>query len=179
MKNTRLKQIDSDQQFMLELYENYSAYLFHCAWKYTSSQSDCEDIIQDALVRLLRNVGALRRLTEKQTFTYLSLTVRSVCADRAKSKAAQEIPMDGEAISRLRPGQSHEEWSSVQWNVEVLRKHLSEHDWRLLELKYITGCSDAEIAAEVGCAAASVRSMVIRARQRARLLLSDDTRKEG
>jgi len=179
VKTTRLKQISSDQQFMLELYDTYSAFLFHCAWKYTSSQPDCEDIIQDTMVRLLRNISTLRRLTEKQTFTYLSLTVRSVYADHAKSRAAREIPTDDETLSRMRTGQSHEEWASVQWNVEVLRENLAQRDWQLLELKYITGCTDEEIAAEVGCTPASVRTLVTRARQRARLLLSGGTRKEG
>jgi len=61
----------------------------------------------------------------------------------------------------------------------VLRENLAQRDWQLLELKYITGCTDEEIAAEVGCTPASVRTLVTRARQRARLLLSGGTRKEG
>lgn len=179
MKNTQLKLIDTNQQFMLDFYDTYNGFLYHCAWKYTDSRTDCEDIIQDTLVRLLRNQETLRRLTEKQIFTYLSLTVRSVYADHAKSRAAQEIPTEDETLSRLKTGQSHEEWAAVQWDVEVLRSHLPEKDWRLLELKYITGCSDGEIAREMGCGEGSVRMLVTRARQRARLLLSEPERKEG
>ena len=63
--------------------------------------------------------------------------------------------------------------------MELLRQRLPEKDWRLLELKYITGCSDGEIAREMGCGEGSVRMLVTRARQRARLLLSEPERKEG
>ena len=179
MKSKGLKQINTNQQFMLDFYETYHGYLYHCAWKYTESKSDCEDIIQDTMVRLLRNQETLRRLTEKQIFTYLSLTVRSVYADHARSKANQEVPTEDEVLHRLKSGQSHEEWAAVQWDVELLRQRLPEKDWRLLELKYITGASDGEIARELGCGEGSVRTMVIRARQRARLMLSGDVRKEG
>lgn len=179
MKNTRLKEINANQQFMLEFYETYQAFLYHCAWKYTQSRPDCEDIIQDTMVRLLRNMDTLRRLTEKQIFTYLSLTVRSVYADHARLKSNQEVPTEDEVLGRLKTGQSHEEWAAVQWDVELLRQRLPEKDWRLLELKYITGCSDAEIAAELGCGAGSVRTLMVRARQKARLLLSEPAGKEG
>lgn len=179
MKNTRLKQINLDQQYMLTFYETYSAYLFHCAWKYTHSKADCEDIIQDTVVRLMRNISTLRGLTEKQIFTYLSLTVRSVYADKAKSRSEQEVPMEDEALARLRSGQSSEDWADVKWDVEILRSSLKEKDWRLLELKYITGCSDEEIAKELGCQTGSVRMLLTRARQRARALLSNDGRKDG
>lgn len=179
MKNTRLKQIDRSQQFMLEFYDKYSAFLFHCAWKYTSSHSDCEDIVQDALIRLLRNLDTLRSLTENQTFTYLSLTVRSVYADKAKAMKEQEIPTDDETLSRLRSGQAGEDWTNVKWDVEILRGRLPEKDWRLLELKYIAGFSDSEIAAELGYQTSSVRQLLLRARQRARAILSNDERKDG
>ena len=66
MKNTQLKLIDTNQQFMLDFYDTYNGFLYHCAWKYTDSRPDCEDIIQDTMVRLLRNQETLRRLTEKQ-----------------------------------------------------------------------------------------------------------------
>lgn len=91
----------------------------------------------------------------------------------------QEIPTDDETLSRLRSGQTGEDWTSVKWDVEILRGRLPEKDWRLLELKYIAGFSDSEIAAEIGCQTASIRMLLLRARQRARAILSNDERKDG
>ena len=179
MKKTRLSVVNSDQQYMLTFYETYSTFLFHCAWKYTDSKHDCEDIIQDTVLRLMRNIGTLRTLSEKQIFTYLNLTVRSVYADRAKSRTEQEIPMDDEALARMGASQSMDGWADVKWDVEILRSRLSGKDWRLLELKYILGCSDEEISRELGCQRDSVRMLLKRARQRAKILLSEEEGKDG
>lgn len=174
------KDIEANRRFMLEFYEQYRGFLFHTAWKYTHSKNDCDDLIQDAMVRLLRNADTLRELSHNQRCVYIHLTVRSIYADRVKSPQVLEFPVSDEEMDRLGSDRVlQDDWVDVKWDIEILRGRLPEKDWRLLELKYITGLSDAEIASEVGCTPASVRTLLLRVRSRAKELLGGPGKDKG
>lgn len=167
---------ESNQQFMLDFYESHKVFLFHTARKFAQSPSDCEDLVQDALVRLLRNVETLRRLNGDQTCTYLYLTIRSAHLDRTKAtqereRSVADVPLKQVSHETI---QFHtEDVFNAKWDAEILKKALSTRDWQLLELKYIGGYSDQDIARELGCASGSVRTLLRRVRQRARDILDD------
>lgn len=167
---------ESDQQFLLHFYESYKAYLFYSAHKFAESHSDCEDIVQDVMVRLMRNIATLRQLNKKQTATYLFLTVRSVYADRMKSAQERNISVSDISLVLLnnaQVGDDDEEELNAKWDTEILKKSLSQKDWALLESKYIMNHSDSEIARELNCAPDSIRTMLRRARERAKAILDD------
>lgn len=167
----------NDQQFMIRIYETYKGFLFHAARKFTSSQSDCEDIIQDTIVRLMRNIATLRQLSENQTATYLYLTVRSVYADRMKS-AHERMTVVCDETQELADDSARLDFDA-KWDAQILRSELSPRDWSLLEYKYILGYSDEEIARAVDCAPDSVRTMLRRARGRARAVLTNGEEGNG
>ena len=64
---------------------------------------------------------------------------------------------------------------NAKWDAEILKNQLPRRDWQMLELKYIAGYSDQEIAAEMGCSAGSVRTLLSRVRRRAKSLLTGGT----
>lgn len=167
----------SDQQFMIQFYETNKAFLFHAARKFTNTQSDCEDIVQDAMVRLMRNIPTLRRLSDNQIATYLFLTVRSVYADRRKS-AQERIILVSDHTQELHDDSAQFAYDA-KWDAQILKKALSPKDWNLLESKYILGYSDEEIAQELGCAPDSVRTLVRRARNRAKAVLESGREGNG
>ena len=172
------KNIEANRRFMLEFYEQYRGFLFHTVWKYTQSKNDCDDLIQDAMVRLLRNADTLRELSHNQRCAYIHLTVRSIYSDRIKSSQGLEFPVADSDLERLGTSRVlQDDWVDVKWDIEILRDRLPEKNWRLLELKYMAGLSDAEIASEVGCTPASVRTLLLRVRSRARELLDGSTGK--
>ena len=164
---------ESDQQFMIRFYEQYRAFLFHSARKFTNSQHDCEDIIQDVLIRLMRNLPTLRGLSNNQIAAYLFLTVRSVYADRMKSTQERMILISDDSWDL--PDHNAQFAYDAKWDTEILRKALTPRDWSLLESKYILGYADDEIARELGCAPDSVRTLLRRARTRAKTILEDET----
>lgn len=162
---------------MLAFYEQYRGFLCHTAWKYSQSEGDCDDLIQETMVRLLRNADTLRQLTHNQRCAYIHMTVRSVYTDRVKSPRELELPVsdgDMERLSRDSARSSHEDWVDVKWDIEILKGRLSERDWQLLQMKYIAGLSDGEIAEKIGCIPGSVRTLLLRVRSRARELLSNE-----
>ena len=75
-------------------------------------------------------------------------------------------------------GQENDGLNAV-WDTVILKKQLSKKEWRLLELKYMAGYSDSEIAEEIGCVPDSVRTLLLRARKRAKAILSGQNTHES
>lgn len=164
-----------DQEFMVDFYESNKHYLYYTAHKFTDSKADCDDIIQDVLVRLMHRIPTLRQLTKQQLATYLYLTVRSVYADRMKSAQSRTMSMSDSSLEALNAEDCSAEDAccEAKWDAEILRNALNSKDWHLLESKYILGQSDTEIACDIGCATNSVRTLLRRARKRAKGILKD------
>lgn len=159
---------DLDREYMLWLYERYVSYLFFAAGKFTDSQPDREDLVHDALLRLMKNVPVLRNLEPNALAGYLYLTVKSVWLDRNN----REFPQAEDVLDAL-ASHEMEEKSLAQWDTEKLRQKLPRREWFLLQTKYIVGCTDTEIGGILGCSAASVRMMLTRARRHAKAILAD------
>lgn len=159
---------DLDREYMLWLYERYVSYLFFAAGKFTDSQPDREDLVHDALLRLMKNVPVLRNLEPNALAAYLYLTVKSVWLDRSN----RELPQSEDVLDAL-ASHEMEARSLARWDTEVLKQKLSRREWFLLQTKYIVGCTDAEIGGILGCSGASVRMMLTRARRHAKAILED------
>ena len=76
-----------------------------------------------------------------------------------------------DAILEIMAPQNPEDRNLAKWDMETLKAKLGERDWFLLHTKYIIGCSDAEIGGILGCNQASVRTLLTRARRRAKVIL--------
>lgn len=50
----------NDREFMLWLYQEFKKLMFATARQYVPNPSDCEDIIQDCLVKLIEKISVLR-----------------------------------------------------------------------------------------------------------------------
>ena len=166
---------DANERFMVDFYLTHKNYMFHVAKKFSESQSEREDAIQDAMVRLLRNADSLRQLSANQVDMYLFLTIRSVFADRERKAQERMQPMPDATLEILHAEQQdglEDDGLNAMWDTAILKEHLPAKDWQLLELKYIAGYSDQEIAKEIRCVPDSVRTLLRRARKRAKAILS-------
>lgn len=63
------------------IYEQYKNYMYSLACKYASEHHDRDDIVQDAVMRLIHNADTLGRMDEGQVVAYINLTVRSAALD--------------------------------------------------------------------------------------------------
>ena len=157
-----------DREYMLWLYERYVSYLFFAAGKFTDSQPDREDLVHDALLRLMKHIPVLRELEPNALAGYLYLTVKSVWLDRNN----RELPQAEDILDNLGSHDIEDE-HLAKWDVAALKERLPRKEWFLLQSKYIVGCTDGEIGGILGCSAASVRMMLTRARRHAKAVLED------
>ena len=75
-----------DKLFFQKFYEENKNFLFYIANQYTTSSADCEDVVQDAIVRLMGNISSIRQLNKNKAAKYIALTVRSTYLDLLKQR---------------------------------------------------------------------------------------------
>jgi len=174
---------ESDHAFMDAFCDAYTGFMYHIASKYTASHEDREDIVQEASIRLVKNVSALRRTPQEKILKYITLTVRATYLDMQKHKWNLVIPVDDQALEELLCEVLLEEKTfaevSAKLDVERLKNELPTKDWILLEGKYLLDLTWEELGALVGVNPASVRMMLSRARKTAEKILMKPVHKGG
>lgn len=157
------------KDFMETLYLRYRQLMLLTAGRYFSAREDREDVVQDAVLRLLRHSDKLTHMEEKRVPGYIVFTVRSAAVDllRKRSRTPESSREDAEpagaedlVLDRV----------ILQEELDRLRAvwpSLSPEDQLVLEGKYIWGCGDEELAQALGCRKDSVRMLLTRARRRA------------
>ena len=182
-KNTQPSFTD-DKSFFQEFYEENKGFLFFTAQKYTSDLSDCEDIVQDTIIRLLNNIPTLRTLDRNRSLKYIALTVRSSFLDHQRKKHTEQmLSVDDQTLEAL----LHDEANAGPFNppvstyldVMALKQSLPVRDWIILEGRYILGYSYDELSGQTGLTPDNIRMIVSRAKKKARKLLLCTSEKGG
>ena len=173
-----------DKDFFHSFYEEYKNFMFYIARKYVSSQEDCEDIVQEATIRLINNIPSLRELTKNKTAKYIALTIRSVFMDNEKRKHGdQTLLLNDETLEKLIKAEVMIADSmpdlSARLEVELLKQSLDPRDWMVLEGKYFMGYTQEELAPKLGVSPDSVRMVLSRARENARKILQREVKIGG
>lgn len=165
-----------DRQFFEKFYEEYKNFMFYSARQYVNSQAECEDIVQDTVERLLRNIATIREIPGCGLRKYIVLTVKASYLDSEKRRHG-DIPiyLDDAVIEALVKEEiiAPKDWydfSSV-FDVERLKRELPKRDWLVLEGKYIMGYSQTELGKMIGVSPNSIRMIICRARRKARQIL--------
>lgn len=170
----------NNQPDIEEIFTKYQKLMYYTASKFTRNPEDQKDIVQTAMVRLIRilstHVGGQRCISAG----YIVFVIRSVSVDflRRRGREAEHIisiedsqlakveSIDGSLEDLIMASDSAERlWS--------LWPQLPAEDRILLEGKYILGYSDEELATILDCKSGSIRMKLTRARRRAFQLLSE------
>lgn len=161
-----------DQVFFRQFYEDYKGFIFFTARKIVSSEEDCEDIVQDAVIRLMKNIPTLRELNDSKTAKYIAVTIKSAFFDREKKKRHKAVPIPQDYPDLLNSVEKMEGGLDAQRGTEFLKNALSEREWLLLEGKYIVGYSQEELSSLINCSPDSVRMLLSRTRKKARSIMA-------
>lgn len=154
------------------------------AQKYATDPNDCEDVVQDAVIRLLNHINTLRELDRSRTCKYVALTVRSTFLDHERKKrAAQLFPVEEQLLQTLLNAEESacraNDALSARMEILALKQSLPSRDWVVLEGRYILGYSYEELAEQLGLTQENIRMIVSRAKEKARRLLLDKSGNGG
>lgn len=173
---------ETDQQFMLSLYEKYKPIMFGTVRKYVSDYFVIEDLVQDSLVKLIPKIATLKELERCKLEAYIVYTVRNTAFNylRKKANEKQYITFEDseDLIFRLRTSERYteEKLESIERKAELHRmlSKLPERDQDALIRKYYLRQSDQEISVVYGCKPNSVRMVLTRIRRRVLDIMTEE-----
>lgn len=167
-----------DRDMMTAFYMAYKGRMYTEAWKFMNSEEDAEDIVYEALTRIIDKMDRFRELHPKQRGVYAITTVRHLCVMQLEKNAFRNHLSISEITTESDTLEADSMEASVERKLtgEKIRRlwnQLLPRDQLLLEQKYILRCSDDEIAEFLSVERSSVRMLLTRARRRLMQVLKD------
>lgn len=175
MEHDAAKHSESQEKdFFESLYHRYKYLMYKTARYYTSNPTELEDIMQDSVERMLRNIHKLMAIPGCTLAAYVVYTVKSVAINLKRHQsvvAEHSTPLDVSEQDtfespRLSPAEMVERLEHNK-QLGALWSKLPEEDQELLYRKYVVEQSDEELAGIFHCKKGSIRMKLTRARRRA------------
>ncbi|MGC2638936.1 MAG: RNA polymerase sigma factor [Acidobacteriaceae bacterium] len=123
-----------------------------------------DDLLQETYCRMLLRSSSVARMDAGETRRYLFRIATNLLRDRWRSGEDRPFSEPVEA------GESRGYETSI--DVRAMLEHLKPKERELLWLAYVEGMDHAEIAAATGLGRLSVRTLLFRARHKARKFLT-------
>ena len=159
-----------DRDLMTEFYISYKALMFSEARKHLDIEEDIEDVVYEALARIIDKMDVFRELAPKQQIRYALTCVRNICyVSLQRRRVIPTVSFDDIEIDLF-------EDVSQRLEAVVEKKLINEYirniwyslkvDSRMLmEQKYILEWSDEELSEILGIKPQSVRMRITRAKR--------------
>ena len=159
-----------DRDLMTEFYTKYCDLLHQEAWKHLSIKEDVEDIVYEALAKIIDKMETFRVLVPAQRIQYALTTVRNLSYILAKRNShftfvSYDESFESFAREQATPEISAEKKAALD-QMRSIWKSLDIDDRMLLEQKYILHWKDAELAEQLGIQPASVRMRLTRTKRK-------------
>ena len=171
----------ADVAFVFALFERHKGVMYKTALDLEVPHGLKDDVVHDALLRLVNYAEELRGMGERSRVAYMSSAVRSVVFNM-NARGRTERRHRGELSAEPESGSPEDEYierEAHRLRLELMWQaldELSERDRTLLIERYIGGKTEQELAFSLRLTPAAVRKQLTRARRRARRII---LRKEG
>ena len=169
---------EDDRAFMVRLYIDYRWLMYKVALSVVREPQLAEDMVSQTLCEMIDNLEKIRAVDCCKLRGYIVSFVRNVSVDfvRKRDRQGKYFFLTGEE-AEVAAEDSVDENLIRMAEIDALKRglaRLSENDRLLLTMKYFDGLSDEEIAARLGVTKASVRTYLMRARNRLCQRLKED-----
>lgn len=180
------KSLNQDTQiFFDQFYRDYISLLYHFARQITGVSSNCDDLVQDVVERLIKQVPSLRILINEpgKLAYYIKATTESAYIDRYRRERDYSYdsypPETIDTLTESRMTDQREPLDDSYWDVQLLKQTLPPKEWKLIEGKYVIGYSNEELGQLYGCSKDSVRMALHRVKKKSRSILFDENTERG
>jgi len=164
-----------DQEKMTELYGTYREYLLNIARKLLGSETDAEDVLHSAFVRVANNFTNIGDVSCHQTRNYLVIIVRGLALNLLRERRkANEVSLDDLSEAEISLMVDDQTLSHIEY--EVLHQafeQLPPIHRDVLYLMYFEGLSVKEIAKRIGLTDSAEKKRLERARQALEVILAE------
>ena len=159
-----------ERDLMTAFYLQNRGYLYAQAQKYLPNPQDAEDIVHDALVKIIDHMDVFKSLQPAQQLLYARTTVKHLaCSLCRRENRVPKVPFE-EVLPVPVAEESQQPENILQSNqrrekIRSIWENLEGEERLLLEQKYILRWSDAELAKYLDIQPQSVRMRLTRAKR--------------
>lgn len=159
-----------DRDLMSEFYTTHKGRMYAEAWKFMNQAEDVEDMVFEALTRIIDKMDVFRDLLPKQRIVYAVTAVRNLCyIHLTRSNLYTMVSFDALEVEHPQEDcvslETMMERKLLNEKVRLVWSALSTDERMLLEQKYILRWSDDELAKELNIQPQSVRMRLTRAKR--------------
>lgn len=170
---------ESDREYMTSLYIEYHRLMYSEIKKLLSDKEAIEDVLQSTLVKLIDKISLLRRFDRTHLVNYIIVSCRNTARNELRYRSRHPAFSFDETFDGSEPDSAFAPIEEQILHTDSLARlaqvwdKLDERSRYLLEARYILEKTDADIAADLGIQAKSVRMALTRARKVARVLMEE------
>lgn len=160
---------ESEKITFKKIFSKYSNYMFAIALNYVKSIHDAEDIVQEASIRIMKNLSKIKDINSNETKAFISVITRNVSIDKYNSEKKLVLVEDDW------PFESTEDFVWDMMDKDVLKtalKKLNEKYLHVLILGIVQGYNDEDISKILDISKENVRKRRSRALKELREILS-------
>lgn len=162
---------EQERQFAFMLYTDYYPLIRGTVCKLVHNPSDRDDLVHNCYLRLLTYIDRLTDLKQPQLVRYIERVVRSCyndfCASNPPVVDWEETAAEFAADDAANTPELIEQKERME-QFHQLFKQFSEHEQRVLYLRYVEELSFREIAEQLHIKPSSVNTLLCRIRNKAR-----------
>lgn len=173
------KEFDKHGRDMLRtLYRDNRDVMLAIARRYFVSSEDAEDAIQDVFLRLAERMDLIKRVSENHRRGYLIVAVKHACIDRLRHKK-RCVKIDDEdtiifLMDQVAIRKDREDTFDVEKTLISLIRQLPSTMHGTLELRFVLGYTEREIASMQNISMSAVSMRITRAREMLRKILEEE-----
>lgn len=171
-----------DEKSLKELYDIFKDKVFSLAISYTQNQQDAEEILQDVFIEVFRSIDSFKGNSNISTWIY-RITVNKSLDFLRYTKRKKRFAVITSLFNRDTGGQIVEHTDFSHPGIELEQKELARYLFKAIEklpdlqktaflLSKVEGLSGAEICEIMKISLSSVDSLLFRAKQNLKKLLS-------
>jgi RNA polymerase sigma-70 factor (ECF subfamily) len=178
------KVMNGDQEAFAEIYREYAKTIYFHTCNYLWDQSEAEDVAQDVVIRMLKNIGTLK---SPYAFTvWMHQIIRNVCYDyntAFSKKRSKDDSMDGEEYvidddvknDPVHAAQSTDAKDLIYSEIQKL----PEKQRMAVIMHYYDGMKHREIAKVLGTEEVTVATNIMKAKKKLKEIFENDKRFGG
>jgi RNA polymerase sigma-70 factor (ECF subfamily) len=172
------RSLDGDGRAFATLVERHTRLVYAAVRAVTGDGDDVDDIVQEAFIRIYRNLGSFGGRSALSTWIYS--VARNHAINTVSRRRPETVPLDAAApLASDDPGPHEElERREALARIEQTLACLDGRYREVVELRYLAGRRYDEIAELLGVPMGTVKTLLHRARSRMKALLIDQSRDE-
>ena len=154
---TRLKAQDKDA--LGYLYDHYSAAIYGVVLRIVKKEDIAEEVMQDVFMKIWNSIGQYDAV-KGRLFTWMFNISRNLAIDKLRSKEIKrELKTDAVADNvRIIDHQNYDQQKTDAIGIDKLLGHLQPEQQLIINLLYLQGYTQSEVAEEYGIPLGTVKT---------------------